>query len=82
MRVTSVQSLRGQGAAGTEGRRYLVLASKVVRPNQVYRVSVTLLSAASPHTVRASLQRGSEEVASAKDLLSSGETAVLLMKVY
>lgn len=68
-------------ALGGSEPKYLVLASKVVRPNQVYRVSVTLLSAASSHTVRASLQRGSEEVASARDLLSSGETAVLLMKV-
>lgn len=61
--------------------RYLMLAPRVVRPNQVYRVTVTLLSASAAHTVRASLQREAEEVASAKELVASGQTAVLLMKV-
>ncbi|KAK8776929.1 hypothetical protein V5799_029726 [Amblyomma americanum] len=68
------------GLAGIEPR-YLVLAPRVVRPNQVYRVTVTLLSASAAHTVRASLQRESEEVASVKELIASGETAVLLMKI-
>ncbi|KAH7983281.1 hypothetical protein HPB52_010606 [Rhipicephalus sanguineus] len=63
------------GLSGIEPR-YLVLAPRVVRPNQVYRVTVTLLSANAAHTVRASLQRESEEVASAKELVASGETAI------
>lgn len=58
-----------------------MLAPKVARPNQVYRVSVTLLSASAAHTIRASLQRESEEVTAAKELVASGETAILLMKV-
>lgn len=68
-------------ALGGIESRYLVLAPKVARPNQVYRVSATLLSAPSAHIIRASLQRGSEEVASAKELVASGETGILLMKI-
>ncbi|XP_064467422.1 CD109 antigen-like [Ornithodoros turicata] len=61
--------------------RYFVLASKVVRPGQVYRVSVSLLMADFAHTIRTSLLSDGEEVASAKELISPGETSLVLMQV-
>lgn len=63
------------------GPFYFVLASKVVRPGQVYRVSVTLLQAAFDHVVRTSLLRDGEEVTAAKQPLSAGETSLVLMQV-
>ncbi|RWS22814.1 hypothetical protein B4U80_04220 [Leptotrombidium deliense] len=60
----------------------MILASSEVRPGQVYRVVVTLLSSFSPLNFIASLQRDGEEVASGKeDHVNAGEDAVIMFQV-
>ncbi|XP_067144276.1 CD109 antigen-like [Centruroides vittatus] len=61
--------------------QYLAIASKIVRPGQVYRVAMTILSSSHPLRVRASLLREGEEVASAKETMEPGDTRLLLMEV-
>lgn len=65
-------------------RLYLILASNVVRPSQVYRVCVSLMPTTQPVVVRASLHRNSEQVVSASDIVDSkdGHVATLLMQVF
>lgn len=60
---------------------YLVVASAVVRPGQVYRVVVSILSTSQPLLVRCSLHRNGEQVASASEKMDSNERATLLMQV-
>lgn len=58
-----------------------MVAPSEVRPGQTYRIIVTLLSSKQPLNFMASLQRDGEEIASAHDLVSVGDTKALLMKV-
>lgn len=58
-----------------------MVAPSEVRPGQTYRIIVTLLSSKQPLNFMASLQRDGEEIASAQDLVSIGDTKALLMKV-
>lgn len=62
---------------------YLIIASNVVRPSQVYRVCVSLMPTQLPVIVRASLHRNGEQVVSASDIVDSrdGDVTTLLMKV-
>ncbi|XP_054723174.1 CD109 antigen-like [Uloborus diversus] len=60
---------------------YLVLASKMVRPGQVYRVTVSVLRTKLPITVRASIQRDGVELTTALQEVKQGIPETLLLKV-
>lgn len=60
---------------------YFVLASKVVRPGQVYRVTVTIFKASSPITLRASIQRDGVELAFSSEDCTPNIPKTLLLKV-
>lgn len=62
-------------------RTYFVVASKMVRPGQLFRVSVTLLQQKRPITVRASIQRNGVEVSADHKDVKVGIPETLLMKV-
>ncbi|GFR16515.1 uncharacterized protein TNCT_116221 [Trichonephila clavata] len=61
--------------------KYLVLASNIVRPGQVYRVCVSILETGSPVVVRASLHRDGEQVVSATEIVDPHQVTTLLMQV-
>lgn len=60
---------------------YFIVASKMVRPGQLYRVSVTVLQEQQPLTIRASIQRNGVEVTSDHKDVKMGIPETLLMKV-
>lgn len=55
----------------------------MVRPGQVYRVSVTVYKAKQPISVRASIQRNGVELASDINVIKEGipETLLLLVRI-
>lgn len=55
----------------------------MVRPGQVYRVSVTVYQAKQPISVRASIQRNSVELSSEMRVIKEGiqETLMLLVRI-
>lgn len=65
----------------THFRNYFVVASRMVRPGQVYRVSVTVYQAKQSISVRASIQRNGVELASEKSLITEGIQETLLLMV-
>ncbi|XP_057663740.1 CD109 antigen [Diorhabda carinulata] len=60
---------------------YFIVASKMVRPGQLYRVSVTVLKETQPLTVRASIQRNGVEMSSDHKKVKEGIPETLLMRV-
>ncbi|CAG9805498.1 unnamed protein product [Chironomus riparius] len=61
---------------------YFVIASKMVRPNQIYRVYVSVfIESEDPITVRASISRDGVEMGSDSQIIKTGEPETLLMKV-
>lgn len=62
-------------------RTYFIVASKLVRPGQLYRVSVTILQEKQPLTVRASISRNGVEMTSDYKAVKEGITETLLMRV-
>lgn len=60
---------------------YFVVASRMVRPSQLYRVAVTVLKAKQQLTVRASIQRNDVEVSSDHKNITVGIPETLLMEV-
>lgn len=64
-------------------RNYFVVASRIVRPGQIYRVSVTVYKAKQPISVRASIQRNGVELASEISVIKEGipETLLLLVRI-
>lgn len=60
-----------------------MVASRIVRPGQVYRVSVTVYKAKQPISVRASIQRNGVELASEISVIKEGipETLLLLVRM-
>lgn len=62
-------------------RNYFVVASRMVRPGQVYRVSVTVYKAKQPISVRASIQRNGVELASDMSVIKEGIPESLLLLV-
>lgn len=60
---------------------YFIVASKVVRPGQLYRVAVTVLQASKSITVRANIQRNGVEVSADHKVVKPGIPESLLMKV-
>ena len=62
-------------------RTYFVLASKTIRPGQVYRVIATVYRSNMPITVRASIQRNGVEIASASQESHARIPEQLLLRV-
>nr|XP_042903885.1 CD109 antigen isoform X1 [Parasteatoda tepidariorum]XP_042903886.1 CD109 antigen isoform X2 [Parasteatoda tepidariorum]XP_042903887.1 CD109 antigen isoform X3 [Parasteatoda tepidariorum] len=60
---------------------YFVMASKMVRPGQVYRVTVSVFHTMFPITVRASIQRDGVELATALQEVKQDMPETLLLKV-
>ncbi|KAJ8926001.1 hypothetical protein NQ315_009856 [Exocentrus adspersus] len=60
---------------------YFVVASKMVRPGQLYRVLVTVLKEKQPLTVRASIQRNGVEMSADHKPVKEGIPETLLMRV-
>ncbi|CAH0551728.1 unnamed protein product [Brassicogethes aeneus] len=60
---------------------YFIVASRMVRPGQLYRVSVTVLKEKQPLTVRASIQRNGVEMTSDHKDIKEGIPETLLMRV-
>ncbi|GFS99779.1 CD109 antigen [Nephila pilipes] len=60
---------------------YFVMASKMVRPGQVYRVTVSIFQTMFPITVRASIQRDGVELATALQEVKQNIPETLLLKV-
>ncbi|CAG9820933.1 unnamed protein product [Phaedon cochleariae] len=58
---------------------YFIVASKMVRPAQLYRVSATVLKEKQPITVRASIQRNGVEISSDHKEVKEGIPETLLM---
>lgn len=58
-----------------------MVAPSEVKPGQVYRIVVNLLSSPDALNFVASLQRNGEEIASASELVNPGDLKTLLMKV-
>lgn len=60
-----------------------MVASRMVRPGQVFKVSVTVYKAKQPISVRASIQRNGVELASDLSVIKEGiqETLLLLVRI-
>lgn len=62
-------------------RTYFVLASRTIRPGQVYRVTATVYRSNLPITVRASIQRNGVELASSSQECKARIPETLLLRV-
>lgn len=62
-------------------RTFFVVASRMVRPGQVYRVAATVYSMKHPITIRSSIQKNGVEVAADSRNVIKGIPEVLLMRV-
>lgn len=62
-------------------RSYFIVASRIIRPGQVYRVLVTIYRSNMPINVRASLQRNGNELSSANQLCKERIPETLLLRV-
>jgi CD109 antigen len=61
---------------------YFIIASKMVRPNQIYRVFVSVfIESEDPITVRASISRDGVEMSADQQIIKTGEPETLLMRV-
>ncbi|XP_050294787.1 CD109 antigen [Anthonomus grandis grandis] len=60
---------------------YFIVASRLVRPGQLYRVSVTILKEKQPLSVRASISRNGVEMSSDVKAVKEGIPETLLMRV-
>lgn len=65
-------------------RNYFIVSSRMVRPGQVYRVSVTVYKAKQPISVRASIQKNGVEITSEISVIKEGiqETLLLWVSIY
>ncbi|XP_023235311.1 CD109 antigen-like [Centruroides sculpturatus] len=60
---------------------YMIIASRVVRPGQVYRVMATVYQSSKPIIVKASIQRDGVELASAFEKCKDGISETLLLQI-
>lgn len=63
------------------GRTYFIVASRMVRPGQIYRVAVSILSSPITLSVRASILRNGVDIGSATQDCKPGIPETLLIKV-
>lgn len=63
-------------------RTYFIVASRIVRPSQIYRVAVSILTSPISHlSVRASILRNGVDIGSATQECKPGIPETLLIKV-
>uniref|UniRef100_A0A0A9XXA7 CD109 antigen n=1 Tax=Lygus hesperus TaxID=30085 RepID=A0A0A9XXA7_LYGHE len=60
---------------------YFVVASRMVRPGQVYKLTATILQTKYPLTVRASIQRNGVEMGAASQAMKPGISETLMIRV-
>ncbi|XP_015173319.1 PREDICTED: CD109 antigen [Polistes dominula] len=60
---------------------YFVVASRMVRPGQIYRVPVSVLHSTLPIVVRSSIQRNGVEIATDNQVVKEGIPETLLMRM-
>lgn len=60
---------------------YFIVASKIVRPGQVYKLTATVLKSKYPLIIRASIQRSGVEISGTSRPTKLGITEMLMMKV-
>ncbi|KAF7387314.1 CD109 antigen-like [Vespula maculifrons] len=60
---------------------YFVVASRMVRPGQIYRVAVSVLHSSLPMVVRSSIQRNGVEIAADHQEVKEGIPETLLMRM-
>ncbi|XP_014602109.1 PREDICTED: CD109 antigen [Polistes canadensis] len=60
---------------------YFVVASRMVRPGQIYRVPVSVLHSTLPMVVRSSIQRNGVEIATDHQIVKEGIPETLLMRM-
>lgn len=60
---------------------YFVVASRMVRPGQIYKISVSILKARLKMTVRASISNNGVEVTHVNEEVKQGIPETLIMKV-
>ncbi|GLH02408.1 CD109 antigen [Gryllus bimaculatus] len=60
---------------------YFIVASRMVRPGQVYRVAVSVLQTIHPLTVRASIQRNGVEMSADNKEVKEGTPETLIMRI-
>ena len=63
-------------------RTYFIVASRVVRPSQIYRVAVSILTSPISLSVRASILRNGVDIGSATQDCKPGIPETLLIKVF
>uniref|UniRef100_A0A182YDS5 TEP1-F n=1 Tax=Anopheles stephensi TaxID=30069 RepID=A0A182YDS5_ANOST len=69
------------GNSFSQGITYFIVASKMVRPGQVYRVAVSVLESRLPLTVRTSISRDGVELSSETKPITVGVPESMLMRV-
>lgn len=62
-------------------RTFVATASRIIRPDTIYRVSVAILPESTDLTVRALITKGRHQVASDTQVFDSGSSHHLLLKV-
>jgi len=62
-------------------RTYFVVASRMVRPGIVYRVSVMVLQAPLPLTVRVAIQRNGVEISGESQDVKEGIPETIILRV-
>jgi hypothetical protein len=62
-------------------RTYFVVASRMVRPGIVYRVSVLVLQAPLPLTVRVAIQRNGVEISGESQDVKEGILETIILRV-
>ena len=62
-------------------RTYIATASRIIRPGVVYRVSVAVLPESADLFVKSIITKGKHEIASAQEVMESGSSHHLLMKI-
>ena len=65
----------------TNFRSYFIVASRIVRPGQVYRLSAVVLQSKTPLIVRASIQCNGVEIGAASQQTKMGIMENLMIKV-
>ena len=69
------------GNSFSQGITYFIVASKMVRPGQVYKVAVSVLESHLPLTVRTSISRDGVELSSETKPITVGVPETMLMRV-
>lgn len=77
----SLITKKSNSTRNTFHRSYFIVASRVVRPGQLYRLAVSILRSVLPVTVKATIQRNGVEVAAARQIAALGDTEIVTLRV-